>query len=422
MSFLRLIYYSAMVGGWAAFVGWFLGEAALMWRAAAPADWKMVVTVALCGALIGGGLNFLAGLATGQLVQALPRLAVGLGLGFVSGIIGSLLGNLFFKINTKVLGSLVGPSNPIPGFLGLMVGWTIMGLCIGVVEGIYDLNWRKIRNGMVGGAVGGFLGGMLFGPFTWILGSPMSSRAVALVILGMCIGLSIGLAQVILREAWITVEDGFRPGRQLMLGQRETFLGTSEKANLIFIAFGARGVEPLHVCIERLPDGTYAVRDNGSRSGTLVNEQPLQGAAPLRNGDVIQFGVNKVRFNERYRPAGVRTAPVPAMPLEWQPPSEAPVPVASAIRAALAPPQAMPQATPSQAVRPAAPAMAAPNAAPAPIPAKPPPPRAPVAPTATPVPAPAPRAQPSANECPICGTPAASAAGKRRCENCGAMF
>src|SRR5262249_35408350 len=148
-------------------------------------------------------------------------------------------------------------------FVGLVIGWTIMGTSLGIVEGLYDVSFRKIRNGLLGGAVGGFLGGILFILFFLVL-SPMSGRAVALGILGMSIGLSIGLAQVVLRDAWLTVEEGFRPGRQLLLSQRETFLGTSEKANLIFIAFGAKGVEPLHACIVRCGDGTYEVRDNGS--------------------------------------------------------------------------------------------------------------------------------------------------------------
>jgi hypothetical protein len=404
MSFLRLIYYCAFVGGWAAFAGWFLGEVVLMQRNDQPGFWPVVVTAALCGALIGGGLNFLAGIVSGPLPLALPRLAVGVAVGFVAGANGGLLGNLIVLL--------------VKSGVGLVFGWTIMGTFIGVVEGIYDFNFRKIRNGIIGGTVGGFLGGLFFVLFTLVL-SPMSGRAVGLVILGMCIGVSIGLAQVMLRDAWLTVEDGFRPGRQLLLSQRETFLGTSEKANLIFIAYGAKGVEPLHLAIVRLHDGTYEVRDNGSRTGTFINDSQVNGSYPLRNGDVIRFGINKVRFNERYRAAGARAAPPPAMPASWQPAAAPVVPVASAIRAAL---PAAPQAEVVQAVR------AAPSTAEMPKPtAAPPavrPPAAPVAAPAVPVQPAAPpaRPQPAANECPICGTPAKGARGTRRCENCGGVF
>ena len=106
----------------------------------------------------------------------------------------------------------------------------------------------------------------------------MSSRAFAFVLLGLCVGLFIGLAQVILKEAWLTVEQGFRPGRQMILGQDQITMGTSEKASLIFIAYGAKGVEPIHLKISKQKDGGYVLEDNQSRGGTLLN-----GAADRRS-------------------------------------------------------------------------------------------------------------------------------------------
>ena len=85
MSFSRLTFYCAMIGGWAAFFGWLFGEALWMHRAAVPADWMIVATAALCGMFIGGGLNFLAGIAMGQGWWAVPRLVVGMAVGLASG-------------------------------------------------------------------------------------------------------------------------------------------------------------------------------------------------------------------------------------------------------------------------------------------------------------------------------------------------
>ena len=39
-----------------------------------------------------------------------------------------------------------------------------------------------------------------------------------------------------------------------------------------------------------LRDGTAYVEDLGSRNGTKVNNQPLQGALRLKRGDQVQFG------------------------------------------------------------------------------------------------------------------------------------
>ena len=117
--------------------------------------------------------------------------------------------------------------------------------CESVPDSIVDRSFNKLRNGIIGGVVGGFLGGLFFGlvnlsgAYIQSLSSyGNTSRAVSFVLLGLCIGLFIGLAQVILKETWITVEAGFRPGRQMILGKDIITMGTSEKSSMIFIAFG----------------------------------------------------------------------------------------------------------------------------------------------------------------------------------------
>ena len=109
------------------------------------------------------------------------------------------------------------------------IGWMVFGLCVGVVEGIYDRSPPKIRNGAIGGAVGGLIGGLLF---DWIYyleltASGRSSRAAAFVVLGFSIGAAIGLAHFVFRVAWLTVVDGYRTGRQLNLAQQHTVLGAA---------------------------------------------------------------------------------------------------------------------------------------------------------------------------------------------------
>jgi hypothetical protein len=389
MSFPRLIFYSAMVGGWAAFAGWLVCEVLFLRRGDQVGNLVMVLTAALVGGLVGGGLNFLAGAANGNVVRALPRLAIGVVAGLIVGAVGCLCGNLVYLVLPRSL-----------EIVARALGWIVMGLGIGAVEGLTDLSLRKLRNGLIGGAVGGLLGGLFFTMIFWTIGNPMSSRAVALVVLGMCIGLSVGLAQVMLREAAITVEAGFRPGRQLLLSQAETYLGTSEKAQLCFIAYGAQGVEPLHLCIVRHEDGSFWLCDNNSRSGTFVNERPVKEPVQLASGDVIRFGVNKVRFSERLRAADKRPAPQAA------PAPQAPVPVAQALRAAL--PVPAKAAAPVVAVK-AQPVLAIPVT--------------PAAPKPTPQPqAPAVSDQPVRGECPICGHVVVGLPGRRRCGNCETRF
>ena len=402
MSFHRLIYYSAFVGGWAALVGWLISEILLLRRSENPGTLSLLLSTGFVGGAIAGGLGILAGAANGQWKQNLYRLWLGLGGGFLGGALGGGIGNVIYA--------------HYPFVVFRVFGWTLMGLAIGSVEGIYDLSVRKIRNGLIGGGIGGFLGGLLFNPIYALFGGNMSSRATAFVILGMFIGLFIGLAQIILMEAWLTVVAGFRTGRQVILNLPVTILGTSEKAQLPFIAYGAKGVEPIHLRILRRAEGGFILQDNNSRSGTQLNGRRIGQPVLLRNGDLIQLGPNAVRYSESFKNVDDGHVELSAEPAKSEPGK-----VVEAI--ALGPPRAgggIPVGKPAsppvaRLVPPAPPASSVksvnPQALPVGVPV-PPPAATPIVPPQTPTP----------GACPICARPAKGIPGKRVCENCGIKF
>lgn len=377
MSFYRLSFYHAMLGGWAAFVGWLVSEALLLRRSDSLETLPVFLTAAFVGAAIGAGIALVTAVANSNFSGVFARFAFCLAGGFVGGAVGGLIGNVLFIL--------------LPYFIVRLLGWMLMGLGIGGVDGLFDQSFKKIRNGLIGGAIGGLLGGLCFDPVVRIIGGNMSGRAIAFVILGMCIGLFIGLAQIILREAWLTVEQGFRPGRQFVLNIPVTTLGTSEKSQLPFIAMGAKGVEPVHLRIEQQPDGRFVLRDNGTRTGTFVNGARVQEEV-LQNDDVIQLGPNVVRFREV-----VKHVSSEGEARRKRPP---PLPAAAAL----------PEATPILATPPPLPASVAIK----PAPASPQPTRAPAAAqsvaiqpavAASPGIKPAPPAASRGKPCPKCGKP-----------------
>lgn len=333
MSLRRLVYYSTMIAAWAAFFGWLVSET--FRRDVRPGAQVLLVglTAGITGAAIGLGLNVVAGMSNGQWRQLLRRVLPGAVGGGIGGIAGGLVGNVLYEHG-----------------LPRAVGWLIMGLGIGVVEGVYEKSGRKIRNGLIGGGIGGLLGGLLFDPIVRLTAteSGMSSRAAALVVLGMCIGASISLAQVVLKDAWLTVVDGYRTGRQLNLTQGVTVLGRSDRLPLPFLGPMNKDLEQEHLKIIRCSDGNYVLEDNHSRQGTRLNSQPVQGRMPLKDGDVIRLGTNLVRFNQRRRKAGQAGAPAWGQPLPQVPPppatSSPPLPLRS--EAPVAPPSPPVSASP----------------------------------------------------------------------------
>jgi len=309
MSLARLVYYSAILGGWAAFAAWLVAETAILGRL----PFEVALTAAAVGAAIGCGVNVAAGLS-GSGTQAVLRRAVpGLVGGAIGGAIGGFLGDVAYGFG-----------------LPRGLGWMLMGMGIGVVDGLQEGSPNRIRNGLIGGTVGGLIGGFLFDPIQQIVssGSGMSSRATAFVVLGVAIGACIGLAQVVLKEAWLTVVDGYRPGRQLILSRAVTTLGRAEYLPLPFIGAMNMDVAPEHVSISRQQDGGFVIEDLNAGPRAAVNRQPISGPLRLGDGDVIKLGPNLIRFNERAARRSDQTAGGGPPGLDQNRPPTAPTPPA----------------------------------------------------------------------------------------------
>ena len=307
MSFRSFIYYCALCGGWAAFVGWFLGRTLAQRQVIATAGLQgmyLGMLIALALGFVDALLNF----SVRQAFRAVPRLLAGLIVGTFGGLLGGMIGqSLVVLVPLAVLQKVF-----------LIFGWTITGLLVGASLGAFELLYRfvlrqdnrgarrKILRSGLGGFVGGLLGGIIYlllqGIWAALFGKkledPLSPGAIGFVALGLCIGLMIGLAQVIFKEAWVRVEAGFRAGRELILSKPEVTLGRAESCDIGL--FGDNAVERLHARIVQ-QGNNYLLVDAGSGSGTYVNDARVLQPTPLRSGDTIRLGRNVLRFGERQK-------------------------------------------------------------------------------------------------------------------------
>jgi hypothetical protein len=293
MSFKMFVYYCAMCGAWAALLAW--AVLALMgWRGNVSPRFLAAMTGGLLGLLVASSIGAMDAFLHTHGVQRLLRVGVCLVVGLFGGMLGGFIGQtLHDKFRFPIF-----------------IGWILTGVCIGASLGVYDLlramnaqeglrrPLKKALNGVYGGFLGGFLGGVLFGlifPNDFI---KRTDLAIGLVILGLCIGLFIGLAQVILKEAWIKVAAGFRAGRELMLSKEETTIGRAESCDLGL--FGDNTIERLHARI-LLEDDRYLLADADTPGGTYLNDVRVTRPTPLRSGDVIRVGNSVLTFGERQK-------------------------------------------------------------------------------------------------------------------------
>jgi hypothetical protein len=289
MSFRLFIYYGAVCGGWAAFLVWAVVQAAGVRSVGNPYG-RTALVAGLLGLLVAAAVGSLDAMLSAERGRRTVRVLVCMLVGLVGGLASGLLGELLYS-------RLGGPR---------FVGWILVGVFVGASVGVYDLlgaqggnALRKARNGVLGGLLGGLVGGLVFELLANHATSlARASLALGLVILGLSIGLFIGLAQVILKEAWLRVEAGFRAGRELMLSRDETTIGRAESCDVGL--FGDKGVERLHARI-LLQDNRYVLADANTPGGTYLNDQVVSGPTPLRSGDVIRVGNNVLRFGERQK-------------------------------------------------------------------------------------------------------------------------
>lgn len=315
MSFRLFIYYCAAWGGAAAYFGWVVGRVI---EGDAPLLGATLRGLAL-GLFLALGLGLVDALALNS-QRNLPALGVRLALALMVGGFGGLVGGFLGQVFVTLVSShwLVNTM--------LTFGWLLAGVLIGLAPASFDYLaavlrnenrrgvHRKVRNGLIGGFSGGLTGGILSLFLRDVWGGVLkatdindlwSPGAAGFVALGACIGLAVALAQIILREAWLRVESGFRPGRQLLLTRPEITIGRAESCDLGL--FGDAAVEKLHAKIVREGD-RWLLTDLGSASGTLLNGARITGSAPLHTGDRIQIGGSVLSF-------GTRTAQPAASPV-----------------------------------------------------------------------------------------------------------
>ncbi len=308
MSFRLFIYYCALIGGWSGLLGWALGWPKSMVPAAMEiptmvnAMSRSGVRGLYLGLAVALGLGLVDAIWNVSLRRpgaVMVRVAIGFLVGAVGGMIGGVVGAfLYFKLQQAHV---------------LILGWTLTGLLVGLSISVFELlngfvqkkdlgSARKkmikcLLGGLAGGAVGGVLAVTVRGFWDAQQAEQLwSPTAFGFTALGMCIGLFVGLAQVMLKEAWIKVEAGFRPGREMLLSKEKTTIGRAESCDIGL--FGDANIEKLHASI--LHNGPrFVLEDAGSSAGTFVNEQPVRGQVVLRAGDLIRIGKSVLRFGER---------------------------------------------------------------------------------------------------------------------------
>jgi hypothetical protein len=294
----------SMVGG---LVGWGILEP---WFDDGERDEELNLAAILMFPVVAASVGLFLGAAEGIICRNFSRAArsgaIGLGVGFVGGLVALVPTGIMFTVMSGIAFSLW--ENPQPNvmptglaLLVLMMGraaaWSIAAIPAGMGQGIALGERKVILNGVVGAVLGGLVGGLLFDPISLILtasdGQATYSRAVGFAAIGGFVGLFVGLVEGWTKTAWLLMQKGPLAGKQFILFRDTTALGSSPKADIYL--FKDDAIEPRHAIIINRA-GRFEIEDCNTPDGTYVNGIPVTRTV-LNDGDQIVLGKTVLEFS-----------------------------------------------------------------------------------------------------------------------------
>ena len=319
MALLSKIYFNAVFGGLGGLLGWMLfGVLGERIPSDDPAflfltrgDVNNLLGGALIGAMIGYFVVGVEAIRDQSLVRFARLGSYGVLIAWVGGALGMYVGE---KINGLFLSAFGG--GLLVSMIARGIGWSLLGVAIGMSEGIAARSLGKFSYGVLGGLLGGFLGGMLFQLFYHFARLSLETTylwsALGLVILGACIGSLSALVQAAFQPASVKVMRGWQEGREYGLDKPANLLGRAEHADIAL--FRDMKVEKHHAFIKQV-NGRFVLVNNGAPPEfTRVNDAPVPGQCELQDGDRVQLGnvILKFQLRAASNRAKAKRLPLPA--------------------------------------------------------------------------------------------------------------
>lgn len=286
-DYVSAICQGALIGGCAIAAAWAITEKSGAARASTLFGIATYVAIvgAVYAAVVCSWSDFLDRLWSRALERAAIGAWVGLAAGAISGTLAWLLYDSLQQITTDPSGGR--------SYLLRMLAWAVFGAGIGMAPGLAQRAPRKIQNGVIGGVIGGALGGAVQHWASFEVAAESDARLLGLVAIGVSVGAAVGLVEIARREAWVRVITGRMKGKQFILYHRETYIGSSPKAQITLIK--DRDARPLHAKIV----DTDRVRTVVAVDGDIAVNGRITASRRLRTGYRITLGATTLEYSER---------------------------------------------------------------------------------------------------------------------------
>ena len=240
-------------------------------------------------AFLGGFVGMLVGFV-GGFIATIP-----------SGLIYQMINAIAVQDAYEATGIVLSPGDFFLQMCGRGIAWCIAGMAMGLGQGIAMRSKRLLLYGFLGGLIGGLIGGLLFDPIDiLILGidKPSShwSRFVGFTTIGLCVGLMIGLVEFMARDAWLRMTEGPLAGKEFLFFKDTMIVGSSPKSDIYL--FNDDKVLPHHATLRAMGE-QCELESTDSNRPVLLNERPILKSTRIRNGDRITLGRTSFVFYKK---------------------------------------------------------------------------------------------------------------------------
>ncbi len=269
------------------------------------------VSALLLFPLVAGLIGLFVGAVDG-LICRLPRRALLCGaVGLVVGLVGGFVCDIAAEIAYAPLTQLAMKQSKDPAFglstlgfviqvFGRTLAWGMVGVAMGLGQGIALRSKRLLIYGLLGGVIGGLLGGMLFDPIDQILlGSDKVSahwsRMVGLTVIGLSVGAMIGVVELLARDTWLRMTHGPLSGKEFILFKDVMNVGSSPRSDIYL--FNDPQVAADHAVIRTVGD-ECEIEAREAMHPVLLNNNGVRRAR-IRHGDTVAIGRTIFVFQRR---------------------------------------------------------------------------------------------------------------------------
>jgi hypothetical protein len=292
MSSLKRRIFLCLVGLLAGLAAWPAAEITLLFQADFPSYLVFSIFLGIVfGIFIGAFFGSGDGIIMSHRRSIVTGVAKGLFIGALGGAIGFLIGQAALFLTGEYLIHSMKRFNTVGMPISRAIGWAVLGLFVGMVDGVRSRSWNKIRVGIIGGISGGFLGGLALEYFRTAFPDTIFARLMGLLIFGLFIGLFYGLVEVRLSYGVLTLLNGRFKGREFLINQKKLRIGALEKNDIKLE--GYYDVSDCHAMVSVKRDDVFISRVENGR--LLVNDDPVDEHM-LKYEDVIKIGSAKLLY------------------------------------------------------------------------------------------------------------------------------